>query len=197
MLVALFAAALAVQLACWGALAAGLARVRRAQPEEETSPPLPISVVVAARNEAENLPALLDALHAQTHAPFEVVVADDGSTDGTAARVEGRARAWALTGGPALRLVRVPEGSAAAAGLPRKKHALAQAIAAAQHDRLAFTDADGRPPPTWLATLARHAAPDGTDEGAVLVGYGPYAERPGLLNRFVRYETFVTALLTA
>jgi cellulose synthase/poly-beta-1,6-N-acetylglucosamine synthase-like glycosyltransferase len=93
--------------------------------------------------------------------------------------------------------VRVAEGEAAAAGLPRKKHALTRALGAATHDRLLLTDADCTPPPGWTAALARHAAPDGEDDGAVLVGYGPYRRRPGLLNAFVRYETLVTALMTA
>ncbi len=173
-------------------------------------PPLPVSVVVAAHDEEAGLPPLLDRLAAQTHRPFEVVVVDDRSTDSTAAVVGAHAARWAATGdGPALRLVRVTEAEREAAGLPPKKHALTRGVAEARHDRLAFTDADGRPPPTWLATLARHAAappPDGRPEGRpegvpdgspVLIGYGPYRKAPGLLNLFVRYETVVTATLTA
>ncbi|NNF58766.1 MAG: glycosyltransferase, partial [Rhodothermaceae bacterium] len=198
MLLVLFAAALAVQLAYWALLGAGFARVRRAQPEpvDATASDLPFSVIVAARNEEGDLPALLNALAQQTYAPFEVVIADDGSTDGTAALVEARAADWHASGGPALHLVRVPEGEAAAAGLPRKKHALTRAIAAASRDRLAFTDADCIPPPAWIETLAHHAAPNGSDEGAVLIGYGPYRKHAGWLNAFVRYETLVTALMT-
>ena len=195
-LVALFAAALVVQLLYWALLGAGFRRVREQQPEPRSAPGFPLAVVVAARNEEENLPALLDALERQTLSPTEVVIADDGSTDATATLVEDRAAAWAERGGPALRLVRVAEGEAEAAGLPRKKHALTRAIEAATADRLLFTDADCRPPPGWVAALVRHATPGGVDDGAVLVGYGPYEKRPGLLNAFVRYETLVTALLT-
>lgn len=195
MLVALFAAALAVQVLYWSLLGLGFARVRRRQPETEGPPPdRPLSVVVAARNEEDRLPALLDALERQDLSPAEVVIADDGSADGTAALVERRAAAWAETDGPALRLVRIAEGEAEAAGLPRKKHALTRAIEAAKHDRLLFTDADCVPPPTWTATLAHRAA---ESEGAVLVGYGPLLPEPGLLNGYARYETLVTALMTA
>ena len=164
--------------------------------------PVPLSVVVAARDEAPRLPALLRALEAQTHRDadgtprYEVVLVDDRSTDGTGDVARSWADAWAGAG-PDLRVVTVAEGEPEAGGLPPKKHALTQGVAEARHARLVFTDADTVPPPAWLATLARYAAPEGTDEGAVLVGYGPLAARDGGLNRFVRYETVTTALFAA
>ena len=181
---------------------------------EPAGPELPISVVVAARDEAERLPALLDALAAQTHRPFEVVVVDDRSADRTAQLVQWRGQDFPVP----LRLVRVAEGAPEAAGLPPKKHALERGAEAAAHDRLAFTDADGRPGPGWLAALARFATvgpahpgaeprgrrrqaegadADPSDDGAVLVGYGPLGRAPGWLNRFARYETVQTAALAA
>lgn len=179
----LFATALAFHVACWVWLSAGLRRARE-QAAPLSASPLPISVVVAARNEEADLPALLVALADQTHPDFEVIVVDDASEDGTAALVEAQAERDAR-----FRLVRVTEPVA-----PRKKHALTQGIAAARHDRLAFTDADCTPPPGWLAGLAEHAV---AEPDAVLVGYGPFWKAPGLLNAFVRYETVVTAMLAA
>jgi 4,4'-diaponeurosporenoate glycosyltransferase len=41
------------------------------------------SVVIPARNEAENLPHLLDSLSKQTQQPQEIIVVDDDSSDGT------------------------------------------------------------------------------------------------------------------
>ena len=199
--------AFVVQALAWACVAAGLRRTRLGGEDvgpEEGGPeaePVRFSVVVAAHDEAARLPALLDALGAQTHRlgdgtpAFEVVVVDDRSTDGTAALVEARARRWAESGGPDLRLVSVAEGAPEAAGLPPKKHALERGIEAARCDRLALTDADCTPPPTWLTALARHARLEG--EGAVIVGYGPLAEAPGWLNRFARYETVQTAALSA
>ncbi len=220
-------AAFAVQCLGWAWVGAGLRRAREAAPPDPpdlgpeaggVAPGLPISVVVAAHNEAERLPALLDALAAQTHRPFEVVVVDDRSTDATAQRVAWRAQDFPVP----LRLVTVAPGAPHAAGLPPKKHALERGVEAAAFDRLAFTDADGRPGPAWLATLARWAEPDplaraaetsvgpdavldeteagppgGLDDGAVLVGYGPTVAESGWLNRFARYETVQTAALAA
>ncbi|MEM0963435.1 MAG: glycosyltransferase [Bacteroidota bacterium] len=221
-------AATLVQVLGWAWVAAGVRRVRESAPAPlaEVAPPLeipdaspagtgptsvaderqrdgipseglPISVVIAARNEAERLPALLDALAAQTHRPFDVVVVDDRSTDRTAQIARWRAQDAPVP----LRLVQVTEDDLAQSGLPPKKHALERGVEAASHDRLAFTDADGRPGPGWLATLAHHATagdPDRQqDDGAVLVGYGPYQTAAGGLNRFIRYETVTTAALAA
>lgn len=181
-----FAAALVVQFGLWLALGLGFRRASGAPTEAPHADALlpAMSVVVAARDEAERLPTLLTALAAQTHPDFEVVVVDDASEDVTAALVEARAATDTR-----FRLVRVTDPQP-----PRKKHALALGIAAARHDRLAFTDADCVPPPRWLEILATHAA---AEPDAVLVGVGPYRKRPGALNAFVRYETFVTALLAA
>ena len=194
-------AALAVQLLAWAWIAAGLNHVRDAQPEPGApTPPRPLSIVVAAHNEESRLPALLDALEQQTHPAFEVIVVDDRSTDGTAALVEQRARAWAAEGGRDLRLVTVSPDEPEAAGRPPKKHALTRGIEAARHDRLALTDADTTPPPTWLSFFGLESQEPGTDapdDGAVLVGYGPLVGGQGIGGLFVRYETVLTAVLTA
>jgi len=199
--------AFVVQCLAWAWVGAGLRRVRDAAPladdDRQQGSGLPLSVVVAARDEAERLPALLDGLAAQTHRPFEVVVVDDRSTDRTAQVVTWRAQDFPVP----LRLVTVTEDALAASGLPPKKHALERGVEAATHGRLAFTDADGRPGPEWLAALAHHAtAPladddrssgEPQDSGAVLVGYGPYLAESSALNLFVRYETVQTAALAA
>ena len=51
--------------------------------------PPPLSVVVPNYNHAELLPHCLDALLKQTLQPLEILVVDDGSTDGSVALIEG------------------------------------------------------------------------------------------------------------
>jgi len=178
-----FGGALAVLILYALLIGWGWRKGRRQVPAPNRDEIPPISVVVAARNEAETLPPLLDALDAQTHPSCEVVIVDDASTDDTAALAEQ----WAADRRHAT-LVRVPDPTP-----PRKKNALTAGIEAATHDVLAFTDADCRPPPDWLSVLAAHHA--GTNEDCVLVGYSPL-RGSGLLGAFSRYETLVAGIYT-
>ena len=115
-------------------------------PHSSLSAAVNFSVLIAARNEAKNLPQLLRDLAAQTMpaACFEVLIADDHSTDATAAVVAAAARE---TGFP-LCLIKLP---AAATG---KKAALLAAQQAARASWLVCTDADCRLGPGWLAAYA-------------------------------------------
>lgn len=81
-----------------------------------------VSVVIPALNEADGLPALLDALAAQTTPPLEVIVADAGSTDGTPD------------------VVRAHGGIVVAGGMPAAGRNAGAAIATG--DILFFLDAD-------------------------------------------------------
>ncbi len=146
--------------------------------------PVPLSVIIAARNEATTLPTLLDALQRQTHAQYEVVVIDDASTDATASVV----REWARTHAY-VRIVQVKNPQQ-----PRKKHALTRGIAAAQYEHLAFTDADCAPGPEWLATMASCHEHEGAD--VVVTGYSPFRRNGSVLGAIASYETFVTGVLT-
>ena len=179
----LFGGALAVLLLYALLLSWGWRRARRETPALDANDLPALSVVVAARNEANVLPSLFEALDEQSHPSYEVVIVNDASTDDTSALAADWAanRSWA-------QVVHVEDPSP-----PRKKHALTQGIAAAQHDLLAFTDADCTPPPSWLSDLAAaHAA---TDDDCVLVGYSPL-RGTGLLGSFARYETLLHALYT-
>lgn len=127
--------------------AAVLRRARAVPPLPDDALPI-VSVLVAARDEEEALPGCLDALRRQ-HYPagrFECIVADDGSTDGTAEVVARYARADAR-----FRYVAVPRDGGPLRG---KAHALHTAIGAARGTLLLVTDADCRPPPGWAHHLA-------------------------------------------
>lgn len=107
-----------------------------------------VSVVVPVRNGAPTIRTCVESLLAQRHAAdrFEVVVVDNGSTDGTAQRVADY---------PVLRL-RCPVPGASAARNVGVRHSTAEIVA--------FTDADCIADPGWLRELA--AAFEDTSVGA-------------------------------
>ncbi|MGI4874061.1 MAG: glycosyltransferase [Janthinobacterium lividum] len=102
------------------------------------------SVLIAARDEAAALPHLLAALAAQTLPAhlFEVLIADDHSTDGTTELLQAAAQTVPFR----LRLI-----TPVATG---KKAALAAALAEACAPWVVCTDADCRPGPGWLHAYA-------------------------------------------
>ncbi|HEX5202178.1 MAG TPA: bifunctional polysaccharide deacetylase/glycosyltransferase family 2 protein [Actinoplanes sp.] len=110
-------------------LATRHARQRR-KPDWSWGPPVtePVSVIVPAYNEKEGIEAAVRSLAGGDYpGGIEVVVVDDGSTDGTAALVERMAL-------PNVRVVRVPNGG--------KANALNTGIALAKHDLIVTVDGD-------------------------------------------------------
>lgn len=104
-----------------------------------------ISIVIATRNRQVLLANTLAALCRQTwpRDQFEIIIADNGSTDGTRAVVDTAA---ARQTAPAIRYLLVEE--------PGKSFAVNAALAAATGDILALTDDDVDPAPAWLERLA-------------------------------------------
>lgn len=113
-----------------------------------------ISVVIATRNRASVLRETLAALHQQQWPSdrFEVIVADNGSEDDTAAVVSAVQAAAPL---PFVRYLFVQP--------PGKSHAVNAALAVVRGDVVAFTDDDVQPDERWLAALARGFAETGAD----------------------------------
>ncbi|GIE27831.1 bi-functional transferase/deacetylase [Actinoplanes italicus] len=109
-------------------LATRHARQRR-RPDWAWGPPVtePVSVIVPAYNEKEGIEAAVRSLAGGDHTEIEVVVVDDGSTDGTADLVERMAL-------PNVRVVRVPNGG--------KPNALNTGVALARHDLIVMVDGD-------------------------------------------------------
>jgi glycosyltransferase involved in cell wall biosynthesis len=105
--------------------------------------PVEVSVVIPVKNRRDLLRRALDALDVQTFRDFEVVVVDDGSTDGA----NEEATATTVAGRP-VRLLR-NEGRGAVAGRLTGVRASCSPI-------LAFTDSDCEPDPAWLATAVAH-----------------------------------------
>lgn len=110
-----------------------------------------MSIVVAARNEAERLPELLAAVDQQVTDNFryELLLVNDNSTDDTgsiiAAAAAENSRIRALT---------------TASGSQGKKAAITLGVDNASYPLIALCDADSQPLPQWLQTLYNAFTPE-------------------------------------
>lgn len=149
--------------------------------------PEPISVIVAAKNEARNLPALLTSI-AQLEIPavdFEILIVSDHSTDDTNAIIAN----WDGQFG-----IRFIDFQDTLPGLRGKKAALQKGIEAAQYDVLAFTDADCQLPPLWLIEISRAM----TAEVDYLLGYSTIYRAQGDSDlKLVNFERSIYYALAA
>ncbi|MDX9903598.1 MAG: glycosyltransferase [Bacteroidales bacterium] len=143
----------------------------------------PLSVVICARNEADNLKLFLPSVLEQDYPLYEVVVVNDCSEDSTFDVLGEMLKQY-----PHLRVSIIQKDP----GFTHtKKLAMLIGIKAAKNDLLVFTDADCRPAsPFWLREVAAAAAGDAD----IIIGYGAYEPDGGILNRYIRYETMFTAM---
>lgn len=127
--------------------ASSLSRVAggsRSSPSRGRLPPENhVSLIIPARNEAHNLPRLLDSIRAQATLPLEVLVIDDGSTDATAEIATAHG-------------ARVIPSQPLPDGWRGKTWACHQGALAAKGDVLLFLDADCWFEPGGLGTLLDH-----------------------------------------
>lgn len=146
-------------------------------------PPLPVSVVVAAHNEAQNLPSLISKILDQDYPIFELIIVNDRSTDHSS-RILNELK----TKDDRLKVIHVAE---LAKGWNGKKQALQLGIESAQYEIILLTDADCRPSSNqWIKEMASCFGPE-TD---FVLGFSPYQNKKGLLNQFIQFETLFTAI---
>jgi 1,2-diacylglycerol 3-beta-glucosyltransferase len=140
---------------------------RRGAPAAASRPvPLPrVSILIAARDEEAALPRCLASLRALDYPGelLEILVGDDGSTDGTAAVAVAAMHGFAGR----FRLIPIAENLGQARG---KANVLAHLARLATADFYFITDADISLPPTWITGLLVHVGPGvGTVTGITAV----------------------------
>lgn len=149
--------------------------------EERMVPPL--SVIICAKNEEENLKKNLESVLNQNYPDFEVILVNDCSTDDTQWVLKELGERYAH-----LNVVTLKED---ARFKHSKKFAVTIGIKAAKNNLMVFTDADCKPQSDqWLS----HIGNSFTAEKEIVLGYSPYVQLSGFLNKFIRFETFHTAL---
>lgn len=119
-----------------------------------------VSIIIAARNEADNISACLASLVALSYPRelLEIILVDDRSTDGTASMIRTYADQYHH-----MKLMVAAPGSAQLRG---KTNAVTQGIEASHGEILMFTDADCSVPIRWVEETVKHY----TDGSVAIVG---------------------------
>jgi len=152
-------------------------------PQEIEKQNFPVSVIIYAKNVANNLKEYIPLWLNQKYSDYEIILINDASYDDTLEVLESFEKENSN-----IKIVNVANietfwGS--------KKYALTLGIKKAKHQRMVFSDADCKPAsPYWLQKMAANF----TVNKQVILGYGAYNKIPGLLNKLIRFETFMTAL---
>ncbi len=154
------------------------------QPKKDTPKNIPVSVIVCAKNEFENLQKHLPVLVSQNYPSYELVLIDDASTDETLDLLEEYEKQYSF-----IKLVKVKNNEAF---WGNKKFALTLGIKAAKNEYLLFTDADCCPnSENWISEMTSHFSFKKT----IVLGYSAYDKIKGsFLNKIIRYETVLTAI---
>jgi glycosyltransferase involved in cell wall biosynthesis len=155
-----------------------------AKAQKITPKMVPISVIVCAKNEEENVANFIPLLAEQNYPDFEIVLIDDASSDNTLAIFEDFEQQY-----PNIRLVKVQNNEAF---WGNKKYALTLGIKAAKKEYLLFTDADCYPTSKdWITAMSSQF----TTKKTIVLGYGKYEKiANSFLNKIIRFETLLTAI---
>lgn len=144
---------------------------------------LPVSVVVCAHDEEQNLKVLIPALLEQDHSLFEVIIVNDRSNDATFDMLLAEA-----SRDHRLRMVHV---NRTPPHVDNKKYALTLGIKAARYEWILLADADCVPTSkSWISTMSAAFH----EQTNFVLGYSPYQKLPGFLNKVIRFEALVTAI---
>lgn len=166
----------AIQLAFWAMIASSNATSKKEQ--NSTSQPM-VSIVVAAKNEENNLPLFLPKLLQQDYSNLEIIIVNDHSTDGTQNLLDAFSKE-----NKNLKVIHLNERKGG------KKRALTIGIKAAQGTWIAQTDADCYPETEqWVSNVISQS-----QDAEVILLYGPYQNEGGWLNKMIRYETWYIAV---
>lgn len=144
----------------------------------------PVSVIICARDEDENLARNLPGVLVQQYpSSKEVIVVNDNSVDDSKFILQELKRTFKN-----LHVVELTQEAKLISG---KKYPLSIGIREAKYEVLLLTDADCVPASEhWIQKMQ-----DAYDEETeIVLGYGAYHKRKGLLNKLIRFETFHTAL---
>lgn len=143
----------------------------------------PVSVIICARNEEHNLREHLPLILEQDYPDYEVIVVNDCSEDGSYNVLGEYLQRY--------RHLKVSNLTKDPKFTHNKKFAQFIGVKAAKNEYLLFTDADCRPvSDKWIEKMVSGF----TGNTELVLGYGGYLSRKGMLNRYIRYDTLMIAM---
>ena len=148
-----------------------------------------VSIVICAKNEAENLRKHLPGILTQNYSNnngilYEVIVVNDCSDDATHEVLADLQKQYTHL----REVIITPDTQRTVVG---KKFALSTGVNNATHNWILLTDADCEPASdSWLARMVAPLA-HGKE---IVAGYAAHKPGPGMLNKFIRWETTHTFL---
>lgn len=141
----------------------------------------PVSVIICARDEGNNLQKNLSSILTQEYRNFEVIVINDASTDNTEQTLKDFAKTY-----DNFRYLNINEKQGEG-----KKFALSKGISEAKNDILLLTDADCKPcSKHWIKNMQSNFS-EGKE---IVIGYSPYLRKQSLVNLLIRFDAFYSAL---
>jgi len=147
----------------------------------------PVSIIVCAKNEADNLRQNMSFILEQDYpaGQWELIVVNDASTDDTATvLLELQAHF------PQLRIINIPSDNFR--DFPGKKQALHTGLLSAKYPTVLLTDADCRPRSNyWIKSMAGALV---AQDKKIILGYGAYSRRKNLLYKMIQWETLQTCI---
>lgn len=154
------------------------------KPKKHNKKNIAVSVIICAKNEAENLKSFLPSIINQQYSSFEIILINDGSADKTLKVMQKFA-----SENDNIKIVDV---KSIEAFWGNKKYALTLGIKAASHNFLLFTDADCKPVSKhWIKEMSSHFSKEKT----IVLGYSGYSKvKNSILNKLIRFETLLTAI---
>jgi len=151
--------------------------------EKKKTKQFPVSVVICAKDEAENLKNFLPKILNQKYPEFEVIVVNDTSVDDTSDVLKLLKNEYKH-----LYVTTIPGDKTFKHG---KKLAVTIGLKAAKSDWVLLTDADCKPASeNWLANMQENFV-DKTD---IVIAYGGYETKKGFLNKIIRFDTMFIAI---
>lgn len=143
----------------------------------------PVSVIVYARGDADDLRRNLPPILNQDYPEFEVIVVNDGSDADCEDVLKLFSNEYKH-----LYYTYVPVDTQY---LSHKKLALTMGIKAAKHEILLFTEIDSQPlTPKWIETMTTRYTP----QTAICLGFCTYPHSKGFLHKLIAYDNLINGL---